>query len=86
MKVLMLGDSPFLTTGFGRVQRNAMEAFLTKGWEVATVTALQTTERETTLPVKQFVPTTGDNLGLLRVADAVTEFEPDVIYATGEDG
>lgn len=86
MKVLMVGDSPFLTTGFGRVQRNAMEAFLLKGWTVATVTGLQMTAAETTLPVTQFVPTQGDNIGLLRCIDAVKEFEPDVIYCTGEPG
>ena len=86
MKVLMVGDSPFLTTGFGRVQKQALTAFLAKGWTVATVTGLQTEATETTLPVKQYVPTKGDNLGLLRVSDAVAEFEPDAIYATGEPG
>jgi glycosyltransferase involved in cell wall biosynthesis len=86
MKVLMVGDSPLITTGFGRVQRHALEAFLLQGWEVAAVTALQMEEKQTDLPLKQYVPTAGDSLGLVKVEEAVAEFEPDVIYMTGEPG
>ena len=86
MKVLMVGDSPLVTTGFGRVQRHALEAFLVKGWEVAAVTGLATEEAQTDLPIRQFVPSPGDSLGLLKVEEAVEQFEPDVIYMTGEPG
>jgi glycosyltransferase involved in cell wall biosynthesis len=83
----MLGDSPLLTTGFGRVQRNALEAFLEAGWEVASVTALQTEEKPCDIPnFTQYVPEQGDNMGVLRIAEAVEDFKPDVIFATSEPG
>lgn len=86
MKVLILGDSPFKTTGFGRVNRMAMEAFLLKGWEVATVTGLQHSPIESPLPVKQFVPEASDPLGVRLIPKAIEEFNPDRIYATSEPG
>jgi glycosyltransferase involved in cell wall biosynthesis len=66
----------------------ALEAFLSKGWTVATVAALQTKEVESSpFPtLKVFLPEKGDNLGLMQVEKAIAEFEPDVIYATGEPG
>lgn len=86
MKVLLLGDSPLMTTGFGRVQREAVAAFLSRGWEVASVTALQTEEKPCDLPLKQYVPQPGDNMGLLTIEKAVLDFEPDVIFCTSEPG
>ena len=88
MKVLMVGDSPLLTTGFGRVQNRAMTAFQRRGWTVAAVTGLQHEPKESSQPqtLTCFYPVKGDNLGLLKVEEAVKEFEPDVIYATGEPG
>jgi glycosyltransferase involved in cell wall biosynthesis len=56
------------------------------GWEVASVTALQTQERPTELPLRQYVPEAGDNLGILKIPEAVEDFEPDVIYTTCEPG
>lgn len=88
MKVLMLGDSPLMKTGFGRVQSHALAAFLRAGWEVATVTGLQKEELPTDLPVKQFVPNEYDQMGLLKAVEVFEKklFEPDVVYATGEPG
>lgn len=86
MRVLMIGDSPLITTGFGRVQRVALEAFLARDWEVATVTALQYEEKETTLPIRQYVPDKTDTIGLGRVKEAAEEFKPDVIFMTGDPG
>lgn len=88
MKVLMLGDSPLGMTGFGRVNQRAMTAFLRKGWTVATVTGLQFSEKETSLPIRQFVPVNGDPMGLARSIEVFEQklFEPDLIYATGDPG
>lgn len=87
MKVLMLGDSPLIKTGFGRVQRKAAEAFLAAGWEVAAVTAhVHEPSFDPSLPIRTFYPTPGDVLGLMSVEGAVKEFNPDCIFLTGEPG
>lgn len=86
MKVLLIGDSPLKTTGFGRVNRIATEAFLREGWTVASVANLQTEEMETSLPIRQYVPEQGDGMGLRKALEAIDDFQPDVIYATGDPG
>lgn len=86
MKVLILGDSPLMSTGFGRVNLMAAKAFLAKGWEVASVTALQFEEKDTDLPIKQFVPEKKDPMGLFAAVDAIKAWEPDFIYVTGDPG
>ena len=88
MKVLLIGDSPFAKTGFGRVNRHALEAFLMQGWEVGIVTGTQFVASKTDLPIKQFVPEEGDTMGLKRLTSLLRtkEFEPDVIYCTTDTG
>lgn len=88
MKVLMLGDSPTLKTGFGRVQRKAAEAFLAAGWEVAAVTAhVHEPSFDTSLPIsKYYYPVKGDVMGLATVPGAIEHFKPDRIYLTGDPG
>jgi glycosyltransferase involved in cell wall biosynthesis len=88
MKVLMVGDSPLGKTGFGRVNQHALSAFLSKGWDVATVTGLQFEAAETDLPVTQFVPDSNDPMGYLRLIRVLKdkEYEPDAIYMTGDPG
>lgn len=86
MKVLLIGDSPLKTTGFGRVNRVAAEAFLREKWLVAAVTNLQTEEMETSLPIRQYVPEQNDGMGLRKALEAIDDFAPDVIYATGDPG
>lgn len=90
MKVLILGDSPYGKTGFGRVNFHAVKGFLDAGLEVAAVTALQTkSENRTVEPdprVKLYVPDDRDVMGIAKGAEAIKEFEPDVIYATGDPG
>jgi glycosyltransferase involved in cell wall biosynthesis len=89
MKVLLVGDSPLMQTGFGRVNRKATEAFLRQGWEVATVTGLQEKLQETDLPITQFVPDhKGDVMGYNRAIQLFDnkEWEPDVVYMTGDPG
>jgi len=87
-KVLMLGDSPVMETGFGRVNRKALLAMTKAGMEVASVSALQREAKETTLPVTQFLPEPNDPQGLFTVIDVIEnkKFEPDVIYLTGDPG
>lgn len=53
---------------------------------VATVTGLQFEEKETDLPVRQFVPNRADPQGLIATIEAVKEFGPDRIYITGDPG
>lgn len=86
MKVLILGDSPLMKTGFGRVNRVATEAFLREGLDVAVVANLQTEEMETELPIRQYVPERTDGMGLRKALEAIEDFTPDVIYATGDPG
>lgn len=87
MKVLMLGDSPLIKTGFGRVQRKAAEAFLAAGWEVGAVTAhVHEPSFDPSLPIKTYYPPPNDILGLMSVEGAVADFQPDRIYLTGEPG
>jgi glycosyltransferase involved in cell wall biosynthesis len=64
----------------------AMEAFLSKGWEVATVTGLQTAPVKTDLPVKQYAPKSNDPIGLATIPEAIEDFKPDRIFSAGEPG
>lgn len=87
MKVLMLGDSPMIKTGFGRVQRKAAEAFLGAGWQVASVTAhVHEPSFDPNLPIKTYYPPETDILGLNSVEGAIEDFKPDRIYLTGDPG
>lgn len=88
MKILMVGDSPIISTGFGRVNYHAAQAFLRQGWEVAAVTGLQYEEKETDLAIKQFVPLTTDVSGMFKVIEVIENklFAPDVIYLTADAG
>lgn len=82
----MLGDSPTVKTGFGRVQRKAAEAFLAEGWEVAVVAGHLKEQPESDLPIKFYLPQAGDEMGILAVPGAVEDFKPDRIYIMGEPG
>jgi glycosyltransferase involved in cell wall biosynthesis len=88
MRILMIGDSPLVQTGFGRVNHHAAEAFLRQGWEVATVTGLQFTELPSDLSITQFVPLPTDVSGLFKVIEVIENklFEPDIIYMTADPG
>lgn len=88
MKVLMLGDSPFRKTGFGRVNSHAMKAMLEAGLTVGTVTGLQTETPQEPVPsgLTFWTPSSDDPMGLRAGADAIREFEPDVVYVTGDPG
>ena len=81
----MLGDSPLRPTGFGRVNRMALEAFQRQGWEVAAVTALQTEAAEEA-SFKQFPTNDRDSIGFIVAAKAIEEWQPDFIYGTYDMG
>ena len=88
-KVLMLGDSPLVQTGFGRVNRRVMQA-LTKAhpdWTLQAVTSLQSEPVETELPFKQHVPAKAVAMGLFKAIEVFdSEDRPDLIYITGDPG
>src|SRR4051812_30752664 len=89
MKVLIVGDSPTLQTGFGRVNAKAAEAFLSKGWEVASLAGL--TDETTTHSGnygKIYTPSgyNGDVWGFHDMPKVVEDFKPDVIYTTADPG
>lgn len=90
MKVLILGDSPYGKTGFGRVNYHAVKGFLDAGLEVGAVTALITESHKSIIEpdprVTLFVPEDRDVMGLAVGKKAIDEYRPDVIYATGDPG
>jgi glycosyltransferase involved in cell wall biosynthesis len=47
---------------------------------------MQTELKETSLPLRQYVPEKSDGMGLRKSLEAIDDFEPDVIYATGDPG
>lgn len=89
MRVLTLGDSPLLQTGFGKVNHRAVRRLLSEGHQVASVAGLVT---EPELQVQSddfqlFYPQDkGDSLGLRQIIPAVEEFKPDVVYSTSDPG
>jgi glycosyltransferase involved in cell wall biosynthesis len=87
-KVLILGDSPRLNTGFGRVNRLAAQLFQKQGWEVATVAGLtKQPPSDESDGIKTYVPKmANDVLGLYDIAPAVEDFKPDIVYLTADPG
>jgi hypothetical protein len=85
-KVLIVGDSPLIETGFGRVNLQAAKAFQTQGWKVASVAGL-TTEPKTQMEqgIRMYYPNQ-DVLGVTRFQQALVEFQPDVVYMTADAG
>lgn len=86
MRVLVVGDSPFLKTGFGKVNAVAAKAFASAGWEVGVVSGLSMEPVEDDLGYKMYYPIQGDVLGVLRANEAIYDFKPDLVYHTGEPG
>ncbi len=88
-KLLMLGDSPLVQTGFGRVNHRVMTALSRElpNWELAAVTSLQSETAETALPFKQHVPAKSDAMGLFKAIEVFeSDDRPDIIYITGDPG
>ena len=87
MRVLVVGDAPYLKTGFGRVNSIAVDAFLAQGWEVGAVTGLTLDPpKNDDRPVQLFYPEQGDVMGIIAAGRAIETFAPDLVYHTGEPG
>jgi glycosyltransferase involved in cell wall biosynthesis len=87
MKVMILGDSPFLQTGFGKVNRVAMDRLLSEGVDVAAVLGLVDNKPKERLPIKTYVnPQKEDTLSLRVIPEAIEDFGPDIIYSTADPG
>lgn len=87
MKVMILGDSPLLKTGFGRVNGIAASRFQEEGWEVASVAGLAKEAVKDDKGIKLYMPSKAqDVLGIADIAEAVKDFKPDVAYMTADPG
>lgn len=90
MKILMLGDSPRLRTGFGRVNLMAGTALAEAGHEVIAVEALtmgRPKPRGKGLPFEVIWPIKGDDqLATTTTEHAYKRIKPDMVYLTGEPG
>jgi glycosyltransferase involved in cell wall biosynthesis len=86
-KVLIVGDSPLLKTGFGRVNAIAAKRFQEEGWQVASVAGLTTEPPKDDEGIRLYVPSErSDVLGIRDIPNAVEDFKPDVVYATADPG
>jgi glycosyltransferase involved in cell wall biosynthesis len=84
-----VGDSPALTTGFGKVNRVAVNALLRANHKVAYIAGQENEESDQPLVdgvERKYLPVKGDTLGILESAYAIEDFQPDIIYVTGEPG
>jgi glycosyltransferase involved in cell wall biosynthesis len=84
-RVLVVGDSPWLKTGFAQVNRQAIQAFQSKGWKIAALTCLDQSP-PTQDAIQVFLPSNPTYADMADVKAAVTAYEPDLIYHTGEFG
>jgi glycosyltransferase involved in cell wall biosynthesis len=85
MKVLIVGDAPYLKTGFGKINGIAAQAFTDKGWDVAATTGLSVGAPDN-LPYTIFIPDANDVYGIRAAGEAIQRWEPDLVYHTGEPG
>lgn len=87
--VLVVGDSPALTTGFGKVNRIAVETLIAAGHKVSYIAAQeseQTQKPQVPQTQNKYLPRQGDLMGLLSVQDAIEDSGADVVFHTGEPG
>jgi glycosyltransferase involved in cell wall biosynthesis len=88
-RILIVGDSPALQTGFGKVNRAAAETLMQSGYHVAYLAGQENSK--TNLPQlpgtkARYLPHEKDYMGLLSVQDAIEDFQADVVYNTGDPG
>ncbi len=88
MKVLIIGDSPTLATGFARVNRIAADAMLAEGWDVASLASLVKEKPDDGTSIKYYIPNTegGDPWGFSEIKRVYEEYQPDVVYMTADPG
>lgn len=85
MRLLLLGDSPFLRTGFGVVNEQAMQALLEEGHELTVLGGQDSTERPDA-PV-EFIPTnlrSDDMIGWSQVPQLFTDHTFDAAHIIGD--
>lgn len=89
-RILVVGDSPAIQTGFGRVNRTAVETLLSAGHEVAYLAGQESKENQFPQIAgtkAKYLPTNSkDYMGLLSLQDAAEDFNADVIYTTADPG
>ena len=88
MRVMILGDSPFLQTGFGKVNQVAARQLQSEGHEVASVAGLTTEAGPDEISgVQMWYPQRpGDILGVREIPAAMESFNPDIVYSTADPG
>jgi glycosyltransferase involved in cell wall biosynthesis len=87
MRVLIVGDSPHLKTGFGRVNMIAAKEMQRVGWEVFSLGGLSETVPDDTQGITTFPIKKGpDLLGVGQIYDTVMDVKPDVVYMTADIG
>jgi glycosyltransferase involved in cell wall biosynthesis len=89
MKVLIVGDSPRLNTGFARVNQQAAKAFLNAGWEVVAAQALTNEPPPPDLNdgIRYYTPGKDDDMMGRKTALHAYELEqPDIVYLSGDPG
>lgn len=86
-RVLLVGDSPILHTGFGTVNAQAARAFQDAGMEVASVAGLTTVRAgDVENGIRMYYPDDRDILGRYQFRDVVADFKPDFAYMTADAG
>jgi glycosyltransferase involved in cell wall biosynthesis len=88
-RILVVGDSPALQTGFGKVNRKAVEILLSAGHDVAYVAGQEF--REQNLPqipgtTARYIPRAKDYMGFGSVQDAIEDHQSDLVYVTADAG
>lgn len=87
MRILIIGDSPHLKTGFGRVNKIAATRMQEEGWEVFSLGGLSTTVPDDTDGIVTFPIKEGpDLLGVGQIMDTVKKVRPDCVYMTADLG
>jgi glycosyltransferase involved in cell wall biosynthesis len=89
MRVLIVGDSPGLQTGFGKVNQQAVKTLLRAGHEVGYVAGQETKEHN--LPQvpgtkARYFPRKQDYMGFTSVQDAIEDLDADAVYLTADPG
>lgn len=89
VRVLVVGDSPALQTGFGKVNRIAVETLISAGHEVGYLAGQESKSQN--LPQlagtkARYFPREKDYMGLLSIQDAAEDLGAEVVYTTSDPG
>jgi len=87
MKILCLGDSPTVRTGFGVVNRVAVDTLLELGHEIVVLGGQDTKQRDTGNPRYTYIPVeseTADMLGWSMAPKVIEEHKPDAVSIVGD--